>query len=159
MTATTCLRLLALLLLTQGIAFAQTPVRVPQSSSIASSRSAVSSGGKFSPTGAAMTTSRARHLGDQLSGSLTRYHAISDQTLRGIQQPQALTRSLTLPKISATDPVRNVEVAIDVRRPITLEAAKGQTLRVGTVQIDPHRVGDLRVNSQLSFGNLQTRTK
>jgi hypothetical protein len=83
-----------------------------------------------------MIASRSRELGDQVSGSGTRYFYVGDRDVRAGSSAAAVRELIAGPVVTAADHVRRVEVAVEFRRPVTIIADPGENVQVGTVNVD-----------------------
>lgn len=107
---------------------------------------------QMSPAAVALARARARTLGDNLSGSMTRYAYVTASDLKGAKTQQEILRRLQGPQIGANDKVRNVQVVYDLKgvQPLQVRAAQGQAVRIGTVEVSAARVRSLNVQSNIS---------
>ncbi len=78
---------------------------------------------------------RARSLAGELSGSATRYWAVTDVDLQGAKSRAEKLARLTPPPVHARDGVRRYSAVIDTRNPLFLDLARQELVRVGTVEV------------------------
>lgn len=89
----------------------------------------------FSPVTAAANVNRARTLGNTPSGSGTRYFAAADSDIANLSPRQVAERLVPKP-VSAGDGVRKLEISIDLKRPLLIEAPPpSQSLNIGSAEI------------------------
>lgn len=104
--------------------------------------------GSHTPATFVMIENRARTLGNELSGSGTRYFAVRDYDLRGLSPAQALQR-LAPSAVDAGSAVRKLEILIDFQRPLRLEARPGQPIDIGTAVVQAGGYHRIEINANI----------
>jgi len=103
---------------------------------VAVGRSAVAGkSGSFSASAVEAIKNKARTFGDQVSASGTRYSAVIEQDLLGKSPADAL-RALTPTVVKEGDGVNRMEVVVELRHPLFVEAKPGEPVAIGTVTIE-----------------------
>lgn len=111
------------------------------------------SSGSFSHTEAALVNNRARTFGNTVSGSGTRYYAVGDADLRGKSSAEIL-KLLSPPEIQVTTGLRRVDIVIDVRRPIIVRVAGGETVGIGTTTLNGSALRNVAVRASIFSSNV-----
>lgn len=110
--------------------------------------SAAATTGSPDPSTEVMVRNRARVLGDRLSADGTRYFSVADSDLRGKTPDQVLQR-LSPSAISTGDHVRQIDIEVNLNTPLTVFTKPGQSIDIGTAQVDGAGVHSITVNSMI----------
>ena len=97
-----------------------------------------SAGAGRSPSVFVQTTkvkNRARSLAGELSGSATRYWAVTDVDLEDLSSRAEKLARLLPPPVTAGNGIRRYEVVVDTRNPLFFDLARHEVARVGTVEV------------------------
>jgi hypothetical protein len=78
---------------------------------------------------------RARSLAGELSGSATRYWAVTDVDLQDLGTRAEKLARLAPPPVSAGSGTRRYEVVVDTRNPLFLDLARQEVARIGSVEV------------------------
>ena len=92
-----------------------------------------------------MIENRARTLGQQASANGEKYFVVKDADLAG-KTPQEIIRRLSPSAIGARDHVREMNILVELDRPLTIFATPGEPVNVGTATVD-HSVRQIDVRS------------
>ena len=131
--------------------FAQQPPRISTDSLVPSSTTV--SSGTYTPSTLVMIENRARVLGNRLSASGTRYFAVTDADLVG-KTPDEVLRRLSPPVITAVGGLRQIDIVVDLQRPITLFPTADQPANVGTAVVQSSGFNNIAVNSIITGAQL-----
>jgi hypothetical protein len=112
----------------------------------------------FSPTTALMVANRARTLGDKPSGSGTRYFSATDLDLSKLTPQQRLQRLSPAPVV-AGDGVRKLEISIDLKDPLFVEAQSGQSIDIGSADIKAQGHQNVEVNASIFLNGVNAINK
>ncbi len=97
----------------------------------------------------ALIQNRARTLGGQVSPSGTRYWMATDLSLADAS-PDVLVDRLSPPPVAADDHIRTLEILVNIRRPLTVRAAPGEAVAIGTAVISAIAAKQITVNAQIA---------
>ena len=78
---------------------------------------------------------RARSLAGELSGSATRYWAVTDVDLKDLGTRAEKLARLAPPPVIAGSGIRRYEVVVDTRNPLFLDLARQEVARIGAVEV------------------------
>jgi hypothetical protein len=129
--------------LSPGIALAQGPPAV-MARSIARSAAAPAPAG-YTQSTLVMIENRARTLGQQASASGEKYFVVKDADLAG-KTPEEIIRRLSPSAIGAGDHVREMNILVELDRPLTILASPGDSVNVGTATVE-HSIRQIDVRS------------
>ena len=108
----------------------------------------------YSAPSMVMIKNRARTLGNQATGSRTRYFAVGDSDLIG-KNPEEVLKLLEPTPVNASDGVRRLDLLIDVTRaPLTILGRPGQELNVGMAVVDSLGLKNIEVHSNIFTSGL-----
>jgi hypothetical protein len=144
----------ATLFLAKSIVAADPPVSPAAIASINRSTAATHRGA-YSPSAIVSIKNRARTLGNQPSPSNTRYFAVDDAALRGLQ-PELVIDRLS-PSIAPTEKLRAIEIVVDIKKPISIwNPAPNSSVNIGTavIQQTPLR-RTININADISFDQIR----
>jgi hypothetical protein len=130
---------------------AQQSPRIPTDSVVRPSTTV--SSGTYTPSTLVMIESRARTLGNRPSASGTRYFAVTDADLIG-KTPDEVLKRLSPPVITAVGGLRQIDVVVDLQRPITLFPTADQPANVGTAVVQSSGFNNIAVNSIIAGAQL-----
>jgi hypothetical protein len=100
---------------------------------------------------------RSAVLGNETSGSLTRFFSVTDRDLRGKGSEEVLQR--LSPVVSTADRKVKMEILIDLKRPTTLVSFDRKPVGIGTAVITSPTVKDVSVNATIFANNLRVLGK
>jgi hypothetical protein len=78
-----------------------------------------------------MIENRARVFGDRVSGGGTRYFAVTDADLAGKTESQVA--NILSPTLAPSQQVRQVDIVVDLHKPVTLTSTSPAPVTIGTV--------------------------
>jgi len=105
-----------------------------------------------------MIENRAKTLGNQASGSRTRYFAAKDSDVVG-KKPSDVLERLSPPAVKPGDNVRKMEIVIDLKRPITLYSSPTQPVNIGTVVVQALGITNIDVHSTIFTNKIKVVAK
>lgn len=122
------------------LALAAAPAALAQGpaspTAIAPPQIVTSPSGQYDPLAISRVEHFSRVYGDSVSGSGTRFVAVRDQDLAKAKTSADALKLLSPATVKVGDGVRQVEVVVDLRRPIVLHVPPGTGVRVGTVLVE-----------------------
>jgi len=140
---------------------AQNVTSSPASSLARSSLAATSAAattGSPDPSTEVLVKNRARVFADRVSASGVRYWSLVNSDLNGKTPDQVLQR-LSPTAIRASDHVREMDIVVDLKEPLTVFTKPGQSFSIGTAQVDGARVHSITVTSIISTNGLTIISK
>ena len=135
---------------------AQQPPRIPTDSLVRPATTA--SSGTYTASTLVMIENRARTLGNRSSASGTRYFAVTDGDLIG-KTPDEVLKRLSPPVITSGAGLRQVDIVVDLQRPITLFPTADQPANVGTAIVQSSGLNNIAVNSIISGAQITVAPK
>jgi len=78
---------------------------------------------------------RARVFGDRVSGSDTRYFAVTDKDLAGKTQAQVLAALSPAPVVTSQQRVREVDIVVDLKKPLVITTTSAAPVNIGSVTV------------------------
>jgi hypothetical protein len=82
-----------------------------------------------------MIENRARSLGDRTSASGQKYFVVKDADLAG-KSPEEVIRRLSPSAIGTVNQVRELNILVELDRPLTILAASGEPVNIGTATVE-----------------------
>ena len=119
---------------------------------------AAASSTSYTPSSLVMIENRAKTLGSRLSASGTQYFAVRDADLIGKTPDEVLTR-LSPPVITPGAGLRQVDIVVDLQRPITLFPAADRPANIGTAVVQSMGFTNIAVNSAISGAQITVLPK
>ncbi|SRR5579885_750412 len=121
-------------------------------SSVAAAQAAVAAQSP-DPSTEVMIRNRARVFRDRLTASGAKYWALTDYDLAGKTPDQVLQR-LSPSAIKASDGVREMNIVVALRKPLTVFAKAGEPISLGTADVEGADVRSISVKSTISINGV-----
>lgn len=120
--------------------------------------SAAATTGSPDPSTETMVRNRARVFQDRVSPSGVKYWSLLDSDLNGKTPDQVLQR-LSPTAIGSGDHVREMDILVDLKEPLTVFTKPGQSISIGTALVDGAGISSITVASMISTNGLTIISK
>jgi len=100
-----------------------------------------------------MFQNRARVFGDSISGSDTRYFAVTDADLLD-KTPAQIQASLSPSAVTTQQHVRNFDIVVDLSHPLFIPTTSNTPVNIGTVTVKGQVNNNLVVTSDIIASNI-----
>jgi len=156
MMRTICSIAISAILLLPALLSGQGPPRVPTGSLVRAATG--SSNGAWDPTTQVMIANRARVLGNRATASGTQYFAVTDRDIANTK-PEDLIQRLSPVVTSGGEPVRKVEILVDLQRPLTVVTHSRQSVNLGTAILETPSLRNIEVDTGIFGADLTVIAK
>lgn len=126
-------------------------------SSLAATQAAVGAR-SADPSTEVMIRNRAKVFRDRLTASGKKYWSLTDSDLIGKPPDQVLQR-LSPSAIKASDGIREMNIVVDLRKPLTVFAGAGELISLGTAEVEGADLRSISVKSTISTNGVKVVSK